>query len=142
MGFEIISRNFLNFSAQDPIKKAEIGPKVPPHVHPLPHQDVATVVTEVEVVGPEVQVKGPLTSISGGNGSTHPHQPEVRQMTVPTEVHGTEDRQDADAVFRIHRETIDEAAEVVDNFRLKPEIKPRLPEVQPPKPDMKPLSRK
>ena len=73
---------------------------------------------EKSFVGPEVQVKGPLTSISGGNGSTHPRQPEVRQMTVPTEVHGTEDRQDADAVFRIHRETIDEAAaEVVDNFR-------------------------
>ena len=91
---------------------------MPPHVRLLPHQDVVTVATEVEVVGLEVQVKGPLTSISGGNGSTHPRQPEVRQMTVPTEVHGTEDRQDADAVFRIHRETIDEAAaEVVDNFR-------------------------
>ena len=89
------------------------------HVRPLPHQDVAIV---VEVAGPEVQAKGPLTSISGGNGSTHPRQPEVRQMTVPTEVHGTGDRQDADAVFPIHRETIDEAVEVVDNFRWKPEI--------------------
>ena len=62
-------------------------------------------------------------------------------MTVPTEVHGTEDRQDADAVFRIHRETIDEAAEVVDNKASSTRSTASKTGYEASKPEMKPLNR-